>query len=381
VLHNGIAQSDALIRLLMRYGRSAANTDRILTNNPMAAPFVKRLKDNGYGHRPAQVEAYLSLIQPMREGKIALVEAGTGTGKSVAMLMAAEDWAKRHGKRCLIAVPTLNIVRQMEREAERLGIDVRTVAGRQQFVSEHRAEDLALKLDKTHRAQIRWWIDNRAQAADWSMDDFLAYVDVNRDWVSLESVSDASDRGFLAWKAQFEREATHDSEVIICTHTMLALDFMLRQREGRKDDEVSELLAKAFGKEHEGFFEYINEAGQRIAVMTEESERSGDDRSQALGVARAKVRLAILRAGKARIELIEYVAAAGRPYDRHNNDVGTMHIGFQVADIEAAYRHLLSHGVRFTAPPTTIPAGPMEGWRWTYFFDPDGVPLEIIQPL
>ena len=116
-------------------------------------------------------------------------------------------------------------------------------------------------------------------------------------------------------------------------------------------------------------------------VMTEESERSGDDRSQALGVARAKVRLAILRAGDAQVELIEYVTAAGRPYDRHNNDVGTMHIAFQVDDIDAAYQRLLGHGVRFTAPPTTIPAGPMKGWRWTYFFDPDGVPLEIIQPL
>ncbi len=33
-------------------------------------------------------------------------------------------------------------------------------------------------------------------------------------------------------------------------------------------------------------------------VMTEESERSGDDRSKALGVAKAKVKLAILRAGR-----------------------------------------------------------------------------------
>jgi catechol 2,3-dioxygenase-like lactoylglutathione lyase family enzyme len=114
-------------------------------------------------------------------------------------------------------------------------------------------------------------------------------------------------------------------------------------------------------------------------VMTEESERSGDDRSKALGVARAKVKLAILRAGQAQVELIEYVTAKGRPYDRKNNDVGTMHIAFRVEDIEAVYQRLLDHGVRFTAPPTTIPAGPMAGWRWTYFFDPDGVSLEIIQ--
>ena len=114
-------------------------------------------------------------------------------------------------------------------------------------------------------------------------------------------------------------------------------------------------------------------------VMTEESERSGDDRSKALGVARAKVKLAILRAGDAQVELIEYVTAKGRPYDRHNNDTGAMHIAFQVADIDAVYQRMVDQGVRFTSPPTTIPAGPMAGWRWTYFFDPDGVSLEIIQ--
>lgn len=116
-------------------------------------------------------------------------------------------------------------------------------------------------------------------------------------------------------------------------------------------------------------------------VMTEESERSGDDRSKALGVPMAKVKLAILRAGNAQVELIEYMTAKGQPYDRSNNDTGAMHIAFQVEDIDAVYKRMVEQGVRFTAPPATIPAGPMEGWRWTYFFDPDGVSLEIIQPV
>jgi len=115
-------------------------------------------------------------------------------------------------------------------------------------------------------------------------------------------------------------------------------------------------------------------------VLTEESERSSDDRSDNLGISNAKVKLAILRTGEARIELIEYVTAQGRDFDRQNNDVGATHIAFQVDDIEAAYHSLRDQGVRFTAPPTTIPAGPMKGWKWTYFFDPDGISLELIQP-
>jgi catechol 2,3-dioxygenase-like lactoylglutathione lyase family enzyme len=94
-------------------------------------------------------------------------------------------------------------------------------------------------------------------------------------------------------------------------------------------------------------------------VMTEESERSGDDRSKALGVAKAKVKLAIFRAGDAQVELIEYATAKGRPYDRNNNDVGAMHIAFQVEDIDVVYQRMVDHGVRFTSPPVTIPAGPL----------------------
>ena len=115
-------------------------------------------------------------------------------------------------------------------------------------------------------------------------------------------------------------------------------------------------------------------------LTVEQSERSGDDRSETLGVSRAQVELAILRAGNARIELIQYVTPEGRPYDRRNNDVGAMHIAFRVDDIEGAHQSLLDQGVEFTGPPATIPAGPLEGWKWTYLRDPDGISLELIQP-
>jgi catechol 2,3-dioxygenase-like lactoylglutathione lyase family enzyme len=115
-------------------------------------------------------------------------------------------------------------------------------------------------------------------------------------------------------------------------------------------------------------------------LTVEESELSGDDRSDTLGVSQAQVRLAIFRVGGTRLELIEYVTPRGRPYDRRNNDVGAMHIAFQVDDIDSAYRSLLEKDVQFTGPPATIPAGPLKGWRWTYFLDPDGVALELIQP-
>ena len=114
-------------------------------------------------------------------------------------------------------------------------------------------------------------------------------------------------------------------------------------------------------------------------VFTESSQATGDDRSEALGVARSQLKLAIFKVGETQVELIEYITPKGRPYDRQNCDIGAAHIAFQVADIDAVYQTLLSKQVRFTAPPATVPAGPMKGWRWTYLFDPDGISLELIQ--
>jgi catechol 2,3-dioxygenase-like lactoylglutathione lyase family enzyme len=114
-------------------------------------------------------------------------------------------------------------------------------------------------------------------------------------------------------------------------------------------------------------------------VFVERSESSGDDRSKNLGVAKSNLSLAIFRVGDTHVELIEYITPKGRPYDRVNSDIGAAHVAFKVDDIDAVYQALLAKQVRFTAPPATVPAGPMKGWRWTYFYDPDGISLELLE--
>ncbi len=115
-------------------------------------------------------------------------------------------------------------------------------------------------------------------------------------------------------------------------------------------------------------------------VTVEQSEVSGDDRSDTLGVSEAQVELAIFRVGNAQLELIQYVRPTGRSHERRNNDIGAMHVAFQVDDVHTTYQSLLDKGVTFTGPPATIPKGPLAGWIWTYLVDPDGVVLELIQP-
>lgn len=80
------------------------------------------------------------------------------------------------------------------------------------------------------------------------------------------------------------------------------------------------------------------------------------------------------------LELIEYVTPRGVPTDTTTNRPGSAHLAFQVDDLWAAYNRMLAEGVRFKSEPVRITAGPNEGGWTIYFYDPDGITLEMVQP-
>jgi Rad3-related DNA helicase len=64
----------------------------------------------GFGARKAQLDLYEHLIKADRRGVIA--QAGTGTGKSAAILAAAANRARATGKQSLVVTPTLTLMNQ-----------------------------------------------------------------------------------------------------------------------------------------------------------------------------------------------------------------------------------------------------------------------------
>ncbi len=106
----------------------------------------------------------------------------------------------------------------------------------------------------------------------------------------------------------------------------------------------------------------------------------GDELSRALDVPEANLRLAVFRIGQASLELLQYlnpVSPLDAPAPLHA--LGAMHVAFRVSDIEAEVTRLASQGVRFNGPIQENTEGPLAGWRWVYFRDPDGISLELIE--
>jgi glyoxylase I family protein len=96
-----------------------------------------------------------------------------------------------------------------------------------------------------------------------------------------------------------------------------------------------------------------------------------------VGLEDAHLKIAHLDTGGGVVELIEYTRPKGRPISPafRQCDVGPTHIAFLVDDIEGFYQKLKDVGVKFSCPPQERP----NGWKATYFFDPDGSTLELLQ--
>src|SRR5579859_3846401 len=114
--------------------------------------------------------------------------------------------------------------------------------------------------------------------------------------------------------------------------------------------------------------------------VVSQSEWSGDNpvADAIFGLRDSAVRMAMLRASNAYLEIFEFAYPRGRPgeADRPVCDAGVTHICLCVSDIQAEYSRLAAAGMRFHCPPQ----GAGSVGSATYGRDPDGNIVELIEP-
>lgn len=108
---------------------------------------------------------------------------------------------------------------------------------------------------------------------------------------------------------------------------------------------------------------------------------SGPQLEKGVGVPGATLRQVCLWVGEhSFMELIEY---GNRPEHSNapvpNNYLGAAHVCFLVDDVRAKKAELESKGVQFYSDVNVVDDGPLAGWRWVYFSDPDGLALELVE--
>ena len=100
-----------------------------------------------------------------------------------------------------------------------------------------------------------------------------------------------------------------------------------------------------------------------------------------VGVPGARLRQVCMWVGEhSTMELIEYgnrPATSTAPVP--NNHMGAAHVCFRVDDIRSKKAELEAKGVTFYSDVNVVDEGPLAGWRWCYFSDPDGMALELVE--
>ncbi len=123
----------------------------------------------------------------------------------------------------------------------------------------------------------------------------------------------------------------------------------------------------------------------KVLSFEKESVREArlDSFDRLTGIFGTNVRVATLRLGAERLQLVEFITPGGRaiPSQSRSNDGWFQHIAIVVSDMEKAYDRLRQAKVRqISTVPQTLPESNRNaaGIKAFYFRDPDNHPLELI---
>jgi ATP-dependent DNA helicase DinG len=192
-----------------------------------------------YEHRREQVQMMAMVADALNDGKHLLVEAGTGTGKSLAYLIPCIRWAVDNRERIVVSTQTINLQEQLLTKdiplvREALGWDFRValLKGRANYVCLRRLYDLLhhglLALDPEERralARLIAWL-SRTGTGDRGEVNIFGPAEAAFSRIRAEQGTCASmrcpyrDRCFVT-AARKEAQAAH---IIIANHSLVFSD-------------------------------------------------------------------------------------------------------------------------------------------------------------
>jgi ATP-dependent DNA helicase DinG len=95
--------------------RTVARLDSLDVANLLteSGPVARVLGTTAFEDRPGQRDMAAYIADAYNDGGIALLEAGTGVGKSFAYLVPALEWARLNGERTVVSTNTINLQEQL----------------------------------------------------------------------------------------------------------------------------------------------------------------------------------------------------------------------------------------------------------------------------
>lgn len=152
-----------------------------------------------YEYRPQQLHMVEAVTRALEEEKILLMEAGTGTGKSMAYLLPALYWSISHKQRVLIATRTINLQEQLWQKDIPL---IKTALGWPCRV--------ALVKGRQNYLCLQRWL-TILQAGNWTAGEAAFYARILV-WTQQTVTGDKSEINLTGFEQELWQELCSDSE-------------------------------------------------------------------------------------------------------------------------------------------------------------------------
>ncbi len=199
-----------------------------------------------YEARPQQLQMMRAIAQAFNESQHLLVEAGTGTGKSLAYLLPALHWADRNDARVIISTNTINLQEQLATKDIPLlaqvfptGFRYMVLKGRSHYLCRRQFQALrrrgpADEDEMVVLAKILLWLPNTLDGDADGL--FLPTPGERSVWAHLSAAQencDTRDCPFYAGEGCFfyrARERAETVHLLVINHALLLADVAAENR-------------------------------------------------------------------------------------------------------------------------------------------------------
>jgi len=195
----------------------------------------------GYEHRPEQLQMASAVATAFNDERIAVIEAGTGTGKSLAYLVPALLWCVANRERVIVATRTINLQEQLIRKdlpflLRCTGLEVQAVLvkGRGNYLCRRRLESAGAELglfDKAQTAELNALRAWALQSVDGDREELPVPPD-EATWDEVRCEIDQCARARCPFYAECffyrARRRAANADILVVNHALLLADLALR---------------------------------------------------------------------------------------------------------------------------------------------------------
>lgn len=203
-------------------------------------------KLEGYEHRPQQLRMLERVAAAFNDESVLTVEAGTGTGKSLAYLLPAIEWSLRNQERVVVSTHTINLQEQLIQKdlpflIRKAGLKCTTalVKGRGNYFCQRKAEQLTDGGSMLIEDEIQRELGEVLAWSKRTQDGSLSDLSVRPRTEVWEQVVAESDNCLRARCPHYDdcffyeaRRAAARADIIVVNHHLLMADLALRKELG-----------------------------------------------------------------------------------------------------------------------------------------------------